>query len=113
MEPGASAAIDAMLEGEKETKGPEKVKMTLTYEDEAGKVSKAEKELQLEVAAAVETVDWSRTDMEAARPFPILPVAAAVLAVAAGTAAALMWRRKKRAAEEEVQYELDEPSEDE
>ena len=54
VEPGASAAIDAMLEGEKETKGPEKVKMTLTYEDEAGKVSKAEKELQLEVAAAVE-----------------------------------------------------------
>ena len=113
VEPGASAAIDAMLEGEKETKGPEKVKMTLTYEDEAGKVSKAEKELQLEVAAAVETVDWSQTDMEAARPFPVLPAAAAVLTVAAGTAAALMWRRKKRAAEEEVQYELDGPSEDE
>ena len=113
VEPGASAAIDAMLEGEKETKGPEKVKMTLTYEDEAGKVSKAETELQLEVAAAVETVDWSQTDMEAARPFPVLPAAAAVLTVAAGTAAALMWRRKKRAAEEEVQYELDGPSEDE
>lgn len=113
VEPGASAAIDAMLEGEKKTKGPEKVKMTVTYEDEAGKISKAEKELQLEVAEAVETTEWEEADMKPAPSFPFVPVAAAVLAAAAGTTAAVIWKRKKRAAEEEVLYELDGPSEDE
>lgn len=113
VEPGASAAIDAMLEGEKKTKGPEKVKMTVTYEDEAGKISKAEKELQLEVAEAVETTEWDEADMKPAPSFPFVPVAAAVLAAAAGTTAAVIWKRKKRAAEEEVLYELDGPSEDE
>ena len=36
VESGATASIDAMLEGKKATKGPAKVTMTLSYEDEAG-----------------------------------------------------------------------------
>ena len=79
--------LNSLLEGEKKTKGPEKVKMTVTYEDEAGKISKAEKELQLEVAEAVETTEWDEADMKPAPSFPFVPVAAAVLAAAAGTTA--------------------------
>lgn len=37
VESGATASIDAMLEGKKATNGPAKVTMTLGYEDEAGK----------------------------------------------------------------------------
>ena len=44
--------------------------MTVTYEDEAGKISKAEKELQLEVAEAVETTEWDEADM---KPAPFSP----------------------------------------
>lgn len=118
VESGASATIDAMLEGQKETNGSGKVKMTLSYEDDAGVASKVEKELELEVTEAVEiplTDDMMEGEEESG--LPVLPAAVAVLAVAA--VGVFVFVKKKKAAQlhaeqmEEVQDELDGSSADE
>lgn len=118
VESGASAAIDAMLEGEKETDGPGKVKMTVSYEDDAGTVSKVEKELELEVTEAMQ-IPLTDEIPEGAEEsgFPVLPVVVIVV-VAAGAAVFAVWKKKKAGCEhreeiEEVQDELDGSSEDE
>lgn len=119
VEPGATASIDAMLEGAQVTGGPANVKMTLSYEDESGKVTTAEKELQLEVTEAMES-DMMPTDMEMmeeSKGFPVIPAAVAAAAVVVLIIiVAVMKKRKKRKRlneEEELLDELDRPSEDE
>ncbi len=119
VESGASASIDAMLAGIKESAGPEPVTMTMTYEDEDGEVFAQEQSFMLEVAPQEEE---SMEDMALAEDgqksrfpaVPVLIVAAAAAAIMA--AAAIRKRRKQKAAkkeEEDLLYELDGPSEDE
>lgn len=117
---GASASIDAMLEGTEATEGPAKVKMTVSYEDEAGKIAVSEKELELEVTEAVES-DMMTGGMdvvsEEEKSFPVIPVlvlAAVILIVVIIVVVIKKRKRKQRLNEEEgLLDELDRPSEDE
>ena len=120
VESGATASIDAMLEGTQATGGPASVKMTLSYEDESGKISVAEKELQLEVMEAMESGDMMPMDMEMMeepKQFPVVPVAVAagvvVLIIIIVVISKRRKRRKRLNEEEELLDELDRPSEDE
>ncbi|MGF0033825.1 COG1361 S-layer family protein [Bariatricus sp. SGI.154] len=118
VESGASASIDAMLEGKKATEGPAKVKMTVSYEDESGKVSETEKELQLEVMENMED-EMPVTDMmpEEQNGFPVLPVVIAVVVIAIIAVVVIILKKKKKKQmlneEEGLLDELDRPSEDE
>lgn len=118
VEPGTSASIDAMLEGKKTTEGPAKVKMTVSYEDESGKVSTTEKELQLEVTEGTKD-DITAADMMPKEQggFPVLPVAiaAAIIVIIIIVAIILKKKKKKQMLNEEggLLDELDRPSEDE
>lgn len=118
VESGASASIDAMLEGKKATEGPAKVKMTVSYEDESGKVSETEKELQLEVTENMED-EMPVTDMmpEEQSGFPIFPVVIAVVVIAIIAVVVIILKKKKKKQmlneEEGLLDELDRPSEDE
>lgn len=117
---GASASIDAMLEGTAATDGPAKVKMTVSYEDEAGKIAVSEKELEIEVAEAVEG-DMMTGGMamvnEEEKSFPVIPVlvlAAVILIVIIIVVVIKKRKKKQRLSEEEgLLDELDRPSEDE
>ncbi len=119
VESGASASIDAMLEGAQATGGPAKVTMTLSYEDEAGKVSSAQKELQLEVMEEMDG-EMMMSDMEMIeeeKSFPVLPVVIlAVIVLVVIIVVVVLKKRKKRQRlneEEGLLDELDRPSEDE
>lgn len=118
VESGASASIDAMLEGKKTTEGPAKVKMTVSYEDESGNVSETEKELQLEVTENMED-EMPVADMmpEEQNGFPILPLTIAVAVIVIIVAAVVILKKKKKKQmlneEEGLLDELDRPSEDE
>ena len=118
VESGATASIDATLEGTKESAGSEKVTMTLSYEDEAGKVSTMTKDLQIEVGPEGMN-DMPAAEMEQTEQggFPVIPIAIAVIIVAAAAAAVIIIKKKKKKQmadkEEELLYELDGPSEDE
>lgn len=120
LEPGSSTAIDAMLEGTKASEGEGKVKMTLSYEDEAGSVSTAEESFNLMVMEAMEGGDMMIDAGMMEEPqggLPIVPIAAAVVIVAA-IAAAVIIKKKRKARrlieeEEELLDELDGSSEDE
>ena len=115
---GATAQIDAMLEGEQETEGPAAIKMTLSYEDESGNVSTAEKELQIEVTAPIEEdMDAYVMEEEPQSRFPVIPVIV-ILAIIAVIAGVVIWKKKKQKKqlqieEEELQDELERSSEDE
>lgn len=120
VESGATASIDAMLEGAQATGGPANVKMTLSYEDESGKISVAEKELQLEVMEAMESDMMMPADMEMmeeSQGFPVIPVAIAAAAVIVIIIIVVVMKKRKRRKrlneEEELLDELDRPSEDE
>ena len=54
LEPGSSTSIDVMLEGIQATQGDGQVKMTLSYEDEAGTVSTTEQTFNLTVTEATD-----------------------------------------------------------
>ncbi len=120
VESGASASIDAMLEGVEATEGPAKIKMTVSYEDEAGKIAVTEKELELEVTESMEG-DMMTGGMEMIeeeqKGFPVLPAAAlgAVILIVIIIVAVIKRRKKKQRLneEEELLDELDRPSEDE
>ena len=115
---GATAQIDAMLEGEQETEGPVAIKMTLSYEDESGNVSTAEKELQIEVTAPIEEdMDAYVMEEEPQNRFPVIPVIV-ILAIIAVIAGVVIWKKKKQKKqlqieEEDLLDELERSSEDE
>ena len=115
---GATAQIDAMLEGEQETEGPVAIKMTLSYEDESGNVSTAEKELQIEVTAPIEEdMDAYVMEEEPQSRFPVIPVIV-ILAIIAVIAGVVIWKKKKQKKqlqieEEDLLDELERSSEDE
>ena len=119
LEPGSSTAIDVMLEGKKAVTGEGTVKMTLTYEDEAGTVSTTEESFQLMVnePSADEWTEDAMVEETEGSKLPVIPVVIAVLIVA-GVAVMLIVRKKKKARklaeeEEELLDELDGSSEDE
>lgn len=107
---GATANIDLMAKGEKETKTPEKIKMIMTYEDSDGKVSKNEQEFSLSVTAPVETTAEPVAKDTEKKAFPVIPVVVGIL-VAAGGGFALF--KKIRKGKEELEDEMDGPFEDE
>lgn len=119
VESGSTASIDAMVKGKKATDGPAKVTMTLSYEDESGKVKEMKKDLQLEVTEVMEdtVMDMDAPEAETSGGFPILRVAV-VLAVLVIIAVVVMVRKKHKKKkleneEEALLDELDRPSEDE
>lgn len=120
LEPGSSTAIDAMLEGTKASEGEGKVKMTLSYEDEAGTASTAEESFHLMVIEASETdgmfMDGGMME-EPQAGLPVIPIAVLVAAVIIIGAAVIIKKKRKarRLLEEEegLLDELDGPSEDE
>lgn len=99
VEPGATATIDGMVTGEKETTGDGKAKMIVTYEDEAGSVFTTEKELVLLVTPPMmndmPTVDIDGVMTEEEKAFPVIPVVVLVL-LAAGIAAFIIIRKRKQ-----------------
>ena len=119
VESGATASIDAMLEGTQTTEGPANVTMTVSYEDEAGKISTTTKELQIQVAEMAEDMSMmSGMEMpEEEKGFPVIPVAVIggiVLIII--IIVVITKKRKKRQRlneEEELLDELDRSSEDE
>ena len=118
VESGTSASIDAMLEGKKETEGPEKVTLTLTYEDESGKVSETSREMQLEVTSEGEgEAVMLEENLDEKNGFPVIPVVVLVVAAVAAAAAVIIIKKKKKqkmqSEEEELLDELVGSSEDE
>lgn len=118
VEPGSSTAIDAMLEGIKASKGEGGVKMTLSYEDEAGNVSTAEENINLMITKAVESGSDMMTDGTVEETKSNLPVVLIIAAVVIAVAVGIVVKKKRKARrlleeEEGLLYELDRPSEDE
>ena len=119
VESGATASIDAMLEGAQATAGPANVTMTVSYEDEAGKISTTTKELQIEVMEMMEDMSMmSGMDIpEEEKGFPVIPVAViAGIVLLVIIIVVVRKKRKKRQRlneEEELLDELDRSSEDE
>ena len=121
VEPGATATIDGMVTGEQVTTGDGKAKLLITYEDEAGNVSNAEKELTLMVTEPVVDEgmmdDPSMLEEEPEKGFPVIPVVLGVVVVLAVVAIVVFKKhKKKKAMEEEEEFledELDRLTEDE
>lgn len=116
---GATGTIDGMIMGESEVPAGTKCKMTVSYEDETGKVSSKEEEFELEVlpAMADDAMSMAAEPMTAEKGFPILPVVIGVIAAAAVGVIVLLIRRKKKkqawAEEEDLADEVDRLTEDE
>ena len=109
---GATASIDGMVTAEKATNGPVKMKMTLSYEDESGKVTTTEKEFQLEIVESAPEMDGDMGEMTAAETnakLPIVPIVAVLLIIAAVAAGIVFYKKKKkRKLEEEEEGLIDE-----
>lgn len=118
LEPGSSTSIDVMLEGIQATQGDGQVKMTLSYEDEAGTVSTTEQIFNLTVTEATDDAGVDEMPEEnAAGGLPIVPIILVILIIA-GIVAAVVIKKKKKSQklaeeEEDLLDELDGPSEDE
>lgn len=113
---GGTGAIDVMVTGKKETKGTEKCKMVVSYEDEAGKASTTEEEFALEVTPLVAEDEAVVTEETTESGFPLVPIVIGVLVlVIAGVVTFIVLHRKKKLSneEEDLLNELDGPSEDE
>lgn len=118
LEPGSSTSIDVMLEGIQATQGDGQVKMTLSYEDEAGTVSTTEQTFNFTVTEATDdAVVDEMPEENAAGGLPIVPIVLVILIIAGIVAAVVITKKKKsqKLAEEEEDLldELDGPSEDE
>lgn len=118
LEPGSSTSIDVMLEGIQATQGDGQVKMTLSYEDEAGTVSTTEQTFNLTVTEATDDAMAEEMPEEnTTSGLPIVPIILVVLIIA-GIVTAVVIKKKKKSQklaeeEEDLLDELDGPSEDE
>lgn len=118
LEPGSSTSIDVMLEGIQATQGDGQVKMTLSYEDEAGTVSTTEQTFNFTVTEATDdAIADEMPEENTAGGLPIIPIIIVILIIA-GIVAAVVIKKKKKSQklaeeEEELLDELDGPSEDE
>ena len=118
VESGASASVDAMLEGTKMSEGPAKVTMILSYEDEAGKVSQKKEEFEIEVTEPMQEDMGMMEEMPMEESkLPVIPIVIAVIAAAVIIAVIVIVKRNKKKRmkneEEALLDELDGPSEDE
>lgn len=119
VEPGATAVIDGMITGETETTDDGKIKMVITYEDEAGEITTAEKELTLLVTAPMEQgmemmpEDVGEEQVSGVSMWIVLPI----ILLVAGAAAVVIIKKKKNKKklqeEESLENELDRLTEDE
>ena len=118
LEPGSSTSIDVMLEGIQATQGDGQVKMTLSYEDEAGTVSTTEQTFNFTVTEATDDAGVDEMPEEnTTGGLPIIPIIIVILIIA-GIVAAVVIKKKKKSQklaeeEEDLLDELDGPSEDE
>lgn len=118
LEPGSSTSIDVMLEGMQASQGDGEVKMTLSYEDEAGTVSTTEQTFNLTVTEAVDDAMVEEIPEDSTGGgLPIVPIIIVILIIA-GVVAAVVIKKKKKSQklaeeEEELLDELDGSSEDE
>lgn len=118
LEPGSSTSIDVMLEGIQATQGDGQVKMTLSYEDEAGTVSTTEQTFNFTVTEATDDAIVDEMPEEnTTGGLPIIPIVLVILIIA-GIVAAVVIKKKKKSQklaeeEEDLLDELDGPSEDE
>ncbi|MDD3404454.1 MAG: hypothetical protein PHQ72_14060 [Hespellia sp.] len=113
---GGTGAIDAMLTGKEAAEGDGKCKMTVSYEDEAGTVSKMDQEFSLEVTPMMEDMAAPTVMDETQSSFPIVPVVLVIiLIIVAAVVTVIVIRKKKKkiVEEEDLLDELDGPSEDE
>lgn len=109
IESGATAGIDGMIMGEAATAGQETMKMILSYEDETGKVTTAEKEFQFEVMEPVMDMDMPADNgmvVEEKASFPIVPVIVGVLILGGVLAGVLIYQKKKKKKVEEEEEGL-------
>lgn len=117
LESGATGTIDGMLTGEKSVPAGTKAKMTVTYEDEAGKVSSVEKEFKIEVTEAAAEVDTGKIPEAEPKSFPVVPFIIVVLILAGVVTTVVVVRRKKKKSmlseEEDLADEVDRFTEDE
>lgn len=119
VESGSTGTIDAMIMGESEVAAGTKCKMTVSFEDETGKVSTKEEQFELEVlpAAVDSAMDMMSEPVVEEKGFPVLPAVAVVIVIAAVAAGVLLIRRKKKkqawAEEEDLADEVDRLTEDE
>jgi len=110
---GATAAIDIMAAGAKETSGAEKAKLILTYEDSDGKETTVEKEFEITVtAAAAETNTTAALSESTPKKSPLLPIIILILAGAGGTGAVIAYKKAKKE-KDEWSDEMDGSFEDE
>lgn len=117
VESGATASIDGMITGEKETVGDGTIKMILSYEDEAGTLSTIEKTFTMPVVSMQETgMDMSTEPSAENNKFPLIPVIIGVVVILAAAVVVIYKVRKKKKAkaeEEGLEDELDRLIEDE
>lgn len=117
IEAGGKGSIDAMLVGKKETKGPAKVTMTLTYEDEAGKETSLTKDFKVEITAkeSEETSEMTEEPVKSGGAGkPIFFLGGLLGLIIAGVVIGKKIKAKKaKAKEEELRSELDRSIEDE
>lgn len=116
---GATGTIDGMILGESEVMAGTKCKMTVSYEDESGKVSTKEEEFEIEVLPAAMDAAMSMTTepIVEEKGFPVIPVVIGVIVIAAVVTIVLLIRRKRKkqawAEEEDLADEVDRLTEDE
>lgn len=107
VEPGATASIDGMVTAESVTDGPEKMKMTLSYEDESGKISTIEKEFELFISEPAEQAGMTDIVNEPeGGKFPVVPVVIAVLVIGGVVVGIVIYKKKKNKKSEEEEEGL-------
>lgn len=115
---GATGSIDGIVTATQESAGDQKFKMVVTYEDESGKVSTAEKEFTMQITPEQLPMDMSQmTDVPAEKGLPVIPIIIGLIVVAAVVVTVFMIRRKKKriesVEEEDLLDEVDRFTEDE
>ena len=111
VEPGATAAVDAMLTGVQATTGDGTVKMIMSYEDEEGTPATFEKNLTVFVTEPmIEDVGMMETPEEPEeKGFPVIPfVIGGGIVIVVVAAAIIVKKKKKRRMEDEEAGLVDE-----
>ena len=112
VEPGATAAIDALLTGIKPTMGEETIKMIITYEDEGGQVHTAEKEFKIMVSEAEEEMMGEEMMIDEGMPqgggsIIVLLGLGLLIAIVVVTIVIVVKKKKKKAEGDGLKDELD------
>ena len=120
LSPGSTGNVDAMVTGIAGTMDDGTVKAVITYEDEAGNQTRAEKDITIFVnemmidEGMMPDMPVMEPEQEKAGPgiIMIVGIAAAVIAVIAAVVLLLKFRKKKKAAKQLAEDLLDLDKED-